>query len=214
MALVKICGITNRGDALMAAGAGADAIGVVNVRKSKRFTELETARDIFNSLPTSVLKVVVVSPENLDEVKKVEETNADYIQLHGEESPEFIREIRENSGLKMKIIKQISVVGEGSIEQAGIYSRLADAILLDTSVKGLVGGTGRTHDWEISRRIVKLSNGPVILAGGLNPENVADAIKKVNPYAVDAASGVESEPGIKDPKKVKEFIRIAKNVSV
>ena len=204
---VKICGITRKEDALLAAGLGADAIGIVNVRESKRFTSLEEAKGIFHSVPPFVSRVIVIAPANLDEVRRVEETGADHIQLHGEESPEFVKEIRENSGLK--IIKQIPVVDENSIESARIYSKIADAILLDTKVRGTMGGTGKTHDWSISRKIVESINKPVILAGGLNPDNVAEAIKGTGPYAVDIASGVEAKPGIKDPEKVRRFIQNA-----
>jgi len=204
---VKICGITRKEDALLAAGLGADAIGIVNVRESKRFTDLERAKEIFRSVPPFVSRVIVIAPTNLDEVRRVEETGADHIQLHGEESPEFVKEIRENSGLK--IIKQIPVVDENSIENARIYSGIVDAILLDTKVRGTMGGTGKTHDWSISRKIVESVDKPVILAGGLNPDNVAEAIKETGPYAVDIASGVEAEPGIKDPEKVRRFIQNA-----
>ncbi|MBU4202015.1 MAG: phosphoribosylanthranilate isomerase [Candidatus Altiarchaeales archaeon] len=204
---VKICGITRKEDALLVAGLGADAIGIVNVRESKRFTSLEKAKEIFHSVPPFVSRVIVIAPANLDEVRRVEETGADHIQLHGEESPEFVKEIRENSGLK--IIKQIPVVDENSIEAARIYSSLVDAILLDTKVRDTMGGTGKTHDWSISRKIVESVDKPVILAGGLNPDNVAEAIKGIGPYAVDIASGVEAELGIKDPEKVRRFIQNA-----
>ncbi len=204
---VKICGITRKEDALLASEFGADAIGIVNVKESKRFTDLEKAREIFRSVPPFVSRVVVAAPANLAEVEKIEETGADHIQLHGEESPEFVREIKESSNLN--IIKQIPVTGEESIDLARSYSDIVNAILLDTKVKGTMGGTGTTHDWSVSRKIVESIDKPVILAGGLNPDNVAEAIKEVKPYAVDVASGVESSPGIKDPEKIKNFIQNA-----
>jgi len=207
MTFVKICGITRKKDALFAATHGADAIGIVNVKESKRFTELGKAEGIFRMLPLFISRVLVASPEDIDDVKDIEETHADSIQLHGDESPEFIQEIRDNSDLL--IIKQIPVTGEESIEQARVYSELADAILLDTKVGGSMGGTGKTHDWSISRKIVDSIDKPVILAGGLNPDNVAEAVKEVKPYAVDVASGVEAEPGIKDHEKIKRFIQNA-----
>jgi len=204
MTRIKICGITRREDALLAAELGADAVGVVHVRESMRFTDLEKAMEVFNSIPPFISKVIVMAPKTINEIEGI---HADYIQLHGEESPEFVKEIKENSNIK--IIKQIPVINEESIEQAKTYADLVDAILLDTKVKGVVGGTGITHNWDISRRIVSSIKKPVILAGGLNPENVAEAIRKVEPYAVDVASGVESETGIKDPEKMKRFIQNA-----
>ncbi len=207
MTRVKICGITNEDDALMVAGFGADAIGIVNIEESRRFTDIGKAEDIFRGLPPFISRVLVASPEDIDDVRDMEGIHADCIQLHGEESPEFIREIRKNSDLL--IIKQIPVTGEESIEQARIYADLADAILLDTKVGGSMGGTGTTHDWSISRRIVESIDKPVILAGGLNHDNVMEAIKEVKPYAVDVASGVEAEPGVKDPEKVRRFIQNA-----
>jgi len=205
MTRVKICGITRKEDALLAAKLGANAVGVVNVRESKRFTDLEKAAEIFDLIPPFVSRVIVVAPKSIDEIKRIEGIHADYIQLHGEESPEFVKEIKENSNIK--IIKQIPVIDEESIDLAEIYADLVDAILLDTKVKGEVGGTGVTHNWDISRRIVDSVNKPVILAGGLNPDNVAEAVEKVKPYAVDVASGVESSPGIKDPEKMRRFIQ-------
>lgn len=207
MTFVKICGITQKKDALFAATHGADAIGVVNVKGSKRFTDLEKAEEIFRISPPLISRVLVASPKDIDDVKDIEEIHADCIQLHGDESVEFIQEIRDNSDLL--IIKQIPVINEKSIEQARIYSEIADAILLDTKIKGELGGTGKTHDWDISKKIVESVGTPVILAGGLNPDNVAEAIKEVGPYAVDIASGVEAEPGIKDPEKVRRFIQNA-----
>ena len=123
------------------------------------------------------------------------------------QTPEFVKEISKNSNLG--IIKQIPIVDDNSISVAETYADLVDAILLDTKAGSEVGGTGKTHNWDISREIVSSINKPVILAGGLNPDNVANAIKKVKPYAVDVSSGVESEPGIKDSEKMKRFIQNA-----
>ena len=208
MTKVKICGITNKEDALIAINYGADAIGVVNVKESKRFVDLNKAREIFDALPIFVSKVVVVMPESIEEALEISKTRANYIQLHGDETVDFVRELKEKTNLG--IIKKISV-DENSLENSKRYSRVADAILLDTRVRGLSGGTGKTHDWDISRKIVESIRKPVILAGGLNPGNLEEAIEKVRPYAVDTSSGVESRPGKKDKRKVEQFIMVAKN---
>jgi len=209
MTKVKICGITSKEDALMAAGYGADAVGVINVKETPRYVDLGTAREIFDALPVFISKVVVAMPQSIEEALEIEETGADYIQLHGNESLDFVRELKEKS--RLRIIKKISV-DENCIINSERYSGIADAILLDTKVKGMSGGTGKVHDWDISREIVESINKPVILAGGLSPENVGSAIEKVKPYAVDTSSGVEFIPREKDKKKVEGFIMIAKSM--
>jgi len=208
MTKVKICGITNKEDALIAINYGADAIGVINVKGTPRFVDLNKARGIFDALPIFVSKVVVSMPESIEEALEISKTRANYIQLHGDETVDFVRELKEKTNLG--IIKKISV-DENSLENSKRYSRVADAILLDTRVRGLSGGTGKTHDWDISRKIVESIRKPVILAGGLNPGNLEEAIEKVRPYAVDTSSGVESRPGKKDKRKVEQFIMVAKN---
>jgi phosphoribosylanthranilate isomerase len=204
---VKICGITNQKDALSAAKCGADAVGVVNIKESPRYVSLKDAEDIFSILPVFVSRVVVATPKTMDEVRKIEETGADYIQLHGNESLEQVKEIAENS--RLRIIKAIAAQ-DGCETEARIFSRVADAILLDTKMEGALGGTGMVHDWDISRRVVEVVDKPVILAGGLTAENVARAAAAVNPYAVDVSNGVEASPGKKDEKKIAEFITRAK----
>ncbi|OYT55033.1 MAG: N-(5'-phosphoribosyl)anthranilate isomerase [Candidatus Altiarchaeales archaeon ex4484_2] len=208
MIRVKICGITNRGDALMAAEYGTDAVGVVNVEESKRFVDLEKAREIFTSLPVFISKVVVAAPDSIKEALELTKSGAGYIQLHGNESRDFVKTLRKKTGIK--IIKKISV-DKNCIENSGRYAEIADAILLDTETKGLSGGTGVTHDWGVSKKVVCSINTQAILAGGLNTGNVKEAIDAVKPYAVDASSGVESRPGKKDLEKLKEFIKIAKS---
>jgi phosphoribosylanthranilate isomerase len=204
MIKTKICGLTRKEDALFAAYNGADAIGVVNVRESTRYVKLSDAREIFRAMPPFVSRVLVASPERLSEVKEIERSGADYLQLHSVEDIMFIKEIKEST--RLKLIKQLYVTGPEAIEQAQLYSGVVDAILLDTKTKEGMGGTGQVHDWEISKKIVSSIEKPVILAGGLNPANVLDAISKVRPYAVDVASGVETAPGIKDTDKIKQFL--------
>ena len=208
MTRVKICGITNKEDALIAINYGADAIGVINVKGTPRFVDLNKAREIFDALPIFVSKVVVSMPESIEEALEISKTRANYIQLHGDEPLDFVRELKERTNLG--IIKKISV-DENSLENSERYSKIVDAILLDTRVRGLSGGTGKTHDWDISRKIVESIRKPVILAGGLNPRNLEEAIEKVRPYAVNTSSGVESRPGKKDKRKVEQFIMVAKN---
>ncbi|MEA1924259.1 MAG: phosphoribosylanthranilate isomerase [Candidatus Altiarchaeota archaeon] len=208
MTKVKICGITNTQDALMAVEYGADAVGVVNVRESKRFVDLDEAREIFASLPVFVSKVIVAAPDDIEEAAELTKSGAGYIQLHGNESTDFVEKLKEKTG--MEIIKKISV-DKNCIGNSEEYAEIADAILLDTEAKGLSGGTGVTHDWNVSKKVVCLITKPVILAGGLNTGNVRDAIDAVEPYAVDVSSGVESRPGRKDPERLKEFIKIIKS---
>ncbi|HIE34499.1 MAG TPA: phosphoribosylanthranilate isomerase [Candidatus Altiarchaeales archaeon] len=209
MTKVKICGITNKEDAVMVAKSGADFIGIINVRDSPRYVNLETVREIFNEVPDFTYKVIVSTPRNIDAIREIERINPDYIQLHGDETIDFVRKIKEE--IKTGIIKKISV-DKNAIEKAREFSGIVDAILLDTKMKGMVGGTGKTHNWNISRKIVELVEKPVILAGGLNPENVGEAIEQVKPYAVDVSSGVESMTGKKDMKRVEDFIMNAKEL--
>ncbi|MCK4475353.1 MAG: phosphoribosylanthranilate isomerase [Methanophagales archaeon] len=224
---VKICGNTNVEDAIMAAEAGADAIGVINVANTRRYIDLEDAKRIFEALPIFISKVVVITLDNMpiefvrDKIKLIEETGADCIQLHGEEPVELVADLRESMSMESRIrmIKKIGVGGDKKecLENALAYENVVDAILLDTEAKaggtGEIGGTGKEHDWNISKEIVEHVKKPVILAGGLNPENVAKAIELVNPYAVDVSSGVESEVRKKDAMKVKKFIEVARSTN-
>ncbi|HDN68332.1 MAG: N-(5'-phosphoribosyl)anthranilate isomerase [Candidatus Methanophagaceae archaeon] len=226
---VKICGNTSVEDALLAAEAGADAVGVVNVAGTSRYTSLEDAKRIFAALPIFVSKVVVARLDGLptDKITAIVETGADCVQLHGEESVEFVAALREEIKSGIKIIKKIGVGRDRkkSLEEALAYEGVADAILLDTEVGTKVGagaeevgagaeeigGTGRVHDWTVSREIVERVGGEkVILAGGLNPGNVVKAVKVVKPYAVDVSSGVESRLRKKDAAKVKKFLEAVK----
>jgi phosphoribosylanthranilate isomerase len=207
---IKICGLTRKDDLLFSASAGADAVGIVNVPSSKRFVSLEDAEKLYDLVPPFISKVLVASPENIEHAKKMEKTGTDYIQLHGHQEIKFVKELKEK--LSAGLIKQIAVTGEETIELCKEYGDYVDAILLDTQTKACLGGTGKTHDWNISERIVKEVKKPIILAGGLNPDNVMEAIKKVGPYAVDVASGVESLPGVKDHRRITEFIRKAKSI--
>jgi phosphoribosylanthranilate isomerase len=200
---VKICGVTNPEDAILAARCGADAVGVVYIKESPRYVSLREAEKIFSALPVFVSRAVVAAPQSLDDVLEIEKTGADCIQLHGCEPPEFAEEIAENT--RLRVIKAFAAE-PGCEKLIQAYLGIVDAILLDTKFSGIVGGTGKTHDWNISRRVVESVSAPVILAGGLTPENVKEAVKQAKPYAVDVSSGVETSPGKKDGKKVKAFV--------
>lgn len=218
---VKICGNTRVEDAIMAARAGADAIGVINVANTKRYIDLEDTKLIFDALPIFVSKVVVVSLDTMSTgaacnvITSILATGADCIQLHGEEPVEFVTELHHRMNSRIRLIKKVGV-GEAkraSLEKALAYETVVDAILLDTVSVGSeeTGGTGKEHDWSISKEIVERVKKPVILAGGLSQDNVAKAIAQVKPFAVDVSSGVESEVRRKDKKKVKRFVEEAKS---
>ena len=218
---VKICGNTNVEDAILAAEAGADAIGVINVANTKRYIDIEAVKTVFDAVPLFVSKVVVVTLDDLpdevvyDRVELIEDTGADCIQLHGDEPVELVEDLRAYVGNGIRLIKKIGIGGakKESFENALAYESVVDAILLDTVAGGAIGGTGKEHDWNISKEIVETVKKPVILAGGLNPDNVANAIALVKPYAVDVSSGVESEMRKKNMVKVKKFVNIAKQVN-
>lgn len=206
---VKICGNTNRKDALAAAKLGADLVGAiveVPVDTPRKVTAQE-AKEILADFSTPSGKVIVIMPRTIEEAAALyEEIRPDFVQLHGDESLQFVKELR--SLIPCNIIKTIHV-DKASINEAKRFSRYSDALLLDTPSEQL-GGSGRTHDWALSRKIVEAAGVPVILAGGLTPENVAEAIRSVRPYAVDVSSGVEKKEGKKDYAKVKKFIKNAK----
>ncbi|MBS1795738.1 MAG: phosphoribosylanthranilate isomerase [Acidobacteria bacterium] len=206
MVKVKICGITNLEDALTAAKFGADALGFNFYRKSPRFIEPEKARLIIDELPPAILKVGVFVNEDFE---RIVETAAiarlDAIQLHGEETPEFAKRLKEKKGLE--IIKAFRVSPDFRPEDVLAYE--VDAILLDAYNPKEHGGTGETFDWRIARKVKELFP-KIYLAGGLKLENVAWSIDGFFPYYVDVCSGVEQEKGKKDAVKTINFIRIAK----
>jgi len=203
MTRVKICGVTNLEDALFAAEAGADALGFIFYAKSPRCIALDQAREIILHLPPFVAKVGVFVNEELDRVREIMAyCHLDYAQLHGDEPPEQV------AALAPRAIKAVRVRSAADIERLAHYR--AVAYLLDTYHPIKHGGTGEAFDWELA--VEAKSHGPIILAGGLTPDNVAAAIERVHPYAVDVSSGVEAAPGIKDRHKVRRFIMAAKGV--
>jgi len=212
---VKICGITREEDLAVAVAAGADAVGfLVGVPSSPRNLTLERAKRLLKKVPVFVDSVVVTVPDSIDSLFKIYDLlMPTAIQIHGEKPFEasVIREkIRD-----VRLIKTV-YVKTGNVTAAVIEdSKAFDAILLDSLTKGQYGGTGMIHDWELSRKIKQtIEPTPLILAGGLKPENVKEAILTVQPYAVDVASGVELRPAVKDSKKVYEFIKNAKEITL
>jgi len=200
---VKICGITRPADALAAACLGADAIGLVFYTGSPRAISIDRARDIVAVLPPFVSKVglfVNARPEEINAA--LENVALDILQFHGDESPDQCR------GYSKPYIKAVRM--RKSVDLESFPDRFSDAMafLLDAHVAGIRGGTGQTFDWS---RIPAGLAKPIILAGGLTSENVAEAIRRVSPYAVDVSGGVESGKGIKDPAKIAEFIREVRN---
>ena len=201
MVRVKICGITNAEDALAAVESGADALGFVFWERSPRFVEPRRAGEIIRGLPPFVTTVGVFVDEALERVNGITASaGLDAAQLHGSETPEYC------SRVAARVIKSFRIKGEDDIRPMGEYR--VSAFLLDTFREGAPGGTGMTFDWDIALRAKEF--GIVILSGGLNPDNVREAVKRVSPWAVDVSSGVEERPGKKDPKKLRDFIKNAK----
>jgi len=212
---VKICGITREEDLAVAVAAGADAVGfIVGVPSSPRNLTLEKAERLVKQVPVFVDSVVVTVPDSIDSLVKIyDRLRPTAIQIHGEKPLEasVIREKIRGA----RLIKTVYVKTGDTAEKARAYSKAFDAILLDSFTSGQYGGTGRVHDWELSKQIKQIiAPTPLILAGGLKPENVKEAILTIQPYAVDVASGVESQPAVKDPKKVYEFIKNAKKITL
>jgi phosphoribosylanthranilate isomerase len=209
---VKICGITRKEDLDAAAAAGADAVGfVVGVASSPRNLSLNEAEKLIRQVPPFVKSVLVTVPRSIDDFETYEKLNPDTIQIHGENlhAAASVRLRLPNTQLIGAVNAQLA----SDFDVVSRASRLFDAVLLDSFADGRYGGTGIVHDWELSKRVKQIIQPkPLILAGGLNPENVAEAVRTVEPYAVDVSSGVEQQPGIKDRKKIIEFIKNAKDV--
>ena len=199
---VKICGITRVEDALAAAAAGADAIGLVFYAGSPRAVGVEQARAIIAALPPFVTTVGLFVDAGRDELAHIlASVPLDLLQFHGDESAE------QCEGFGRPYIKALRVrAGDDIVARVADYPG-AQGILLDAYVEGVPGGTGEAFDWSlIPQRLSK----PLILAGGLRPDNVAAAVAQVRPYAVDVSGGVEASKGIKDAQKVGAFIRVAR----
>lgn len=210
---VKICGITNPNDATLAARAGADAIGLNFYTKSPRCVDHETAREIAASVPSGVVKVGLFVNEKAARICQLfDELQLDLIQLHGDETPDFLGRLRGRP------IMKVFRVGAGGLAEIGDYLTQCEtigarpqAVLLDSLSVGGYGGTGKRADWNVAKAYQETPElPPLVLAGGLRPDNVTEAIRAVRPAAVDVASGVESSPGRKDPAAVAAFVAAAR----
>lgn len=201
---VKICGITNALDALAAIEAGADALGFMFYDKSPRHISIPQAAEVVSHLSPFVIKVGVFVDASEDLVMRaIGDCGLNLLQFHGNETPEYCTQF----GLMS--MKAFRIRDAESLKSLANYP--TDAWLLDAFVADKLGGTGERFNWDLALKAKKAGR-PIFLAGGLTPSNVAEAVAKVQPYAVDVSSGVEAEPGRKDHAKVREFIRAAKNV--
>lgn len=207
---VKICGITNLEDARFASGAMVDYLGFIFTESSPRYIDPEKAGAIVNWVEGPE-KIGVFMNQPLDDVNVLAKfSGIDLVQLHGNETIEYCQLIEK------PIIKVIHV-GESSTKeeietQVALYSEVADYLLFDTKANGKFGGTGKTFDWSLLNEIA--DDIPFFLAGGLNPENVSQAIETVQPYAVDLNSGVEEEPGLKDFEKIEQLMENLKSYKI
>lgn len=201
---VKICGITNVADGLAAAEAGADMIGLMFYEKSPRHISLPTAVEISRALPPFVVRVgVFANPSEEEVLRAISECGVTMLQFHGEESPEFCAQF---GVMSMKAIRVRDVESLRALENFQ-----TDAFLLDAHSENGLGGTGETFNWDLAIEAQKFGK-PIVLAGGLTPENVAEAVRKVQPFGVDVSSGVEFAPGKKDHAKVRAFIAAVRSV--
>lgn len=204
MVKVKICGITNFEDALAAADYGADALGFVFFKKSPRYISPAKAKAIIKKLQPFISTVGVFVNEDKKNIEKViTHAGINTIQLHGDEPPDACN-------LSRAVIKAIRVKSIDNLEIISKYKNKVSAFLLDTYTPEIFGGTGQIFNWDIA--IEAKQFGRIILAGGLTPENIEQAIHRVHPYAVDVSSGVEAEKGRKDHRKMKLFIERAKAI--
>ncbi len=197
MVKIKICGITNIDDAMAAVDYGADALGFNFFKKSPRYIEPHKAAEIIAQLPPFIVPVAIFVNEREERIREILQSACIHgVQFHGDETPEFCQRFGNH------VIKAFQVKDKESIKHMAHYR--VSAYLLDSYREGVRGGTGETFDWHLA--VVAKTFGRIILAGGLNPDNVAEAVKLVQPYGVDVAGGVEREKGIKDHAKLKKFI--------
>jgi phosphoribosylanthranilate isomerase len=210
---IKICGITSAADGSWAAESGADAVGLNFVPSSPRCVTTETARRIVQALPPGVRKVgVFVNSAPAEILQIASDVGLDTLQLHGDEPPEDLRSLADWPLLRaFRIRRGDEPRVEDYLARCRAVGRLPDAVLVDAWQSGAYGGTGRLVDWGLARELgERLVDMPLILAGGLTPDNVADAIQVAQPAGVDTASGVESRPGQKDPERVRAFVVAAR----
>ena len=199
---VKICGITSEADALAAAEAGADAIGLMFYEDSPRHVTISQARAISEALPKHIVRVgVFVNAEESLVSQAIIDCTLNILQFHGDESPE------DCGRYNVMSLKAFRMKGSETLKAMQEFS--ADGFLLDAHVEDALGGTGATFNWDLAVAAQEFGR-PIFLAGGLTVDNVAEVVRKVQPFAVDVSSGVESEPGKKDPAKMSAFVSAAK----
>jgi len=196
---VKICGITRAQDAIVAADSGVDALGLVFYAGSSRHIELEAAVEIKQVIPPFVSTVALFKDATVEQINEVtSELDFDLLQFHGSESPEFIQQFHH------PYLKAIGMHDPTDLQSTIASYEQSKGFLLDSHAAGAAGGTGETFDWDIIPSELRQQ---IILAGGINPHNVAECITRIRPYAIDVSSGVESSPGIKDQGKIEQLMK-------
>ena len=205
MVKIKICGITNKEDALRAIKLKVDALGFIFANSPRR-VDPKIVQKIIELLPPFISSVGVFVNKDREKVKKIAEScHLTTLQFHGEESPSYCQ------GFRQKVIKAFRIKDKNVLKKIPQYQDKVDACLLDAYSPFKYGGTGKIFNWDVVREVKKLRI-PIILSGGLNPDNVEEAINKVRPYAVDVSSGVEKKPGKKDPEKLRNFVKIVREI--
>jgi phosphoribosylanthranilate isomerase len=209
---VKICGVTSLGDAKLAADAGAWAIGMIFAEESKRRVDPAVAAEIGATMRRRIEVVGVFLNHPLDEVVELADLcSLTMLQLHGDEGPTFCAEAGRRTGCS--VVKAARVKDKASVQALRSFRVGVDFHLLDAYVEGATrGGTGETFQWALAKS--RGAGPPLILSGGINPENVADAVARVRPFAVDSASGTEASPGVKDPARVEALMRAVEQASL
>lgn len=213
---VKICGVTSLAEARMAERSGADAVGLLVGRRhaAPDFLEPAAARAIALALPPFLTSVLVTHLEEADELLELAATvPCQVVQVHSDLPARALADLRGRLA-PLRVVGKVSIEGSEAIARAREIEDAVDAIVLDSRDRATdrVGGTGMVHDWSISARIVASCSRPVVLAGGLTPENVAEAVRRVRPWAVDVNSGVEAPDGGKSEERVRRFVQAAKGI--
>ncbi len=207
MTKIKICGITNTEDALKAVELGVDALGFIFAPSPRRVESREVA-EIIRDLPPTVIKVGVFVNANLEEIEKIsKDCRLDALQLHGKETAAYCDKLNEI--FSVRLIKTFHLREEKDLEKISDYN--TKIICLDSYSEDKVGGTGKIFNWDLAKRAKKFAK-KIILSGGLNPDNVQEAIAEVQPWMVDVSRGVEEKPGKKDEQLMREFIRKARGI--
>ncbi|MEA2082214.1 MAG: phosphoribosylanthranilate isomerase [Elusimicrobiota bacterium] len=206
--MIKVCGVTNEKDVNFISMLDVDFIGFNLVSGSKRVVSENALKKLVPIIPSYINSVAVMVNPALNDVKRIiKKTGIGFYQLHGNESVEFVKEVKE---LGVKVIKAFRFSDGDSVERALPYAECADYFLVDSFLPGLDGGTGVKYSPQIARKVKEIGV-PMFLAGGLDSENAAEAVREIAPYAVDSASGVEKTPRSKDIEKVRAFIRAVRS---